>query len=299
MIDKATISFSSPLVKTASSSASEASKPVVGEAEKKQIWINLGDQQNLFRSDRPFIDLILAVPRPQRLLKMFSVISCLGIRRLFLVNASKVEKDYFGMTKSSACSDDTFNLIFFVISFFSFVSGCHVLMPEKKKDLNELLIEGLSQAAVDYHLPEIIVCRHFNETVYNKKVVHSDDSISSILKIILHPKKLLADPPSMDTVTSSASLSSSSYLIPKLRGFLSSVKSREKEHLRIQLAIGPDGGWEDKDIQLYEHLGFHCVGLGHRILRTDIAVGADLTRDFSSSSFICFRSMLRWGRLIK
>jgi RsmE family RNA methyltransferase len=148
-------------------------------------------------------------------------------------------------------------------------------MPERKKDLNELLIEGLSQAAMDYHLPEIVVCRHFNETVYSNSVTEDNTEINpvdSTLKIILHPKKTSTDSSIMDTAPSSASFYSSSFLIPKLREFLNTGKSYKKEDLRIQLAIGPDGGWEDKDIQLYEKLGFHCVGLGKRILRTDVAV---------------------------
>jgi hypothetical protein len=100
MVDRATVSFSSPFsVISSSSIENDVSGNAISKTErssKKQIWINLGEQRNFFHFERPIIDLILAVPRPQRLLKMFSVISCLGIRRLFLVNASKVEKDYFG-----------------------------------------------------------------------------------------------------------------------------------------------------------------------------------------------------------
>ena len=47
----------------------------------------------------PDVDLILAVPRPLRLERILPVVSCMGVRRLFLVGAEKVEKDYFGWSK--------------------------------------------------------------------------------------------------------------------------------------------------------------------------------------------------------
>lgn len=46
--------------------------------------------------DRPNIDIILALPRPLRLEKILPAIACLGVHRIILVGANKVEKDYFG-----------------------------------------------------------------------------------------------------------------------------------------------------------------------------------------------------------
>ena len=38
------------------------------------------------------------------------------------------------------------------------------------------------------------------------------------------------------------------------------------------IAIGPEGGWVDDEVRLFQQSGFTQVGLGPRILRTDVAV---------------------------
>ena len=60
------------------------------------ITINLGSKENIYTTPAPKIDLLLALPRPQKLEKLLPIISCLGVRNIFLVDACKVEKDYFG-----------------------------------------------------------------------------------------------------------------------------------------------------------------------------------------------------------
>ena len=74
---------------------------------------NIGTLSSLeaTRNDPPSIDLILAVPRPLRLERILPIISCMGVNKLFLVGANKVEKDYFGELvddgSSTSSSDDT------------------------------------------------------------------------------------------------------------------------------------------------------------------------------------------------
>ena len=60
------------------------------------ITINLGSKENIYTTPAPKIDLLLALPRPQKLEKLLPIMSCLGVRNIFLVDACKVEKDYFG-----------------------------------------------------------------------------------------------------------------------------------------------------------------------------------------------------------
>jgi len=43
----------------------------------------------------PVIDLICALPRPQTLKKVLSISAMMGVRRIFLVRANRVEKSYF------------------------------------------------------------------------------------------------------------------------------------------------------------------------------------------------------------
>ncbi|MHB8879247.1 MAG: 16S rRNA (uracil(1498)-N(3))-methyltransferase [Myxococcaceae bacterium] len=45
---------------------------------------------------RAGIDLLLALPRPKALKKLLPALSSLGVDRVFLVNAARVEKSYFG-----------------------------------------------------------------------------------------------------------------------------------------------------------------------------------------------------------
>lgn len=60
------------------------------------VEVLLGSKSDLYQGELPRVDLILALPRPQKLAKLLPIISCLGVRRLYLVGANKVETAYFG-----------------------------------------------------------------------------------------------------------------------------------------------------------------------------------------------------------
>jgi RsmE family RNA methyltransferase len=83
---------------------------------------------------RPGIDLMLALPRPKALRRILPAAAALGVDRIVLVNAARVEKSYFE-------------------------SG--VLAPETIRDL---LILGLEQAR-DTHLPAVLVRQRFRPFV--------------------------------------------------------------------------------------------------------------------------------------
>ena len=51
---------------------------------------------------------------------------------------------------------------------------------------------------------------------------------------------------------------------------LSTLK-HEQSPQAIQIAIGPEGGWSERDLQQLALKGFHSVGLGPRVLRTETA----------------------------
>ena len=38
------------------------------------------------------------------------------------------------------------------------------------------------------------------------------------------------------------------------------------------VAVGPEGGWVDEEVRAFLQCGFSQIGLGPRILRTDVAV---------------------------
>jgi 16S rRNA (uracil1498-N3)-methyltransferase len=78
----------------------------------------------------PDIDLLLALPRPKVLRRLWAQIAALGVGRIFLSNAWRVERHYF---------------------------DAHVLEPSIYRPL---LLEGLQQAG-DTRLPEVTIHRQF------------------------------------------------------------------------------------------------------------------------------------------
>ena len=83
---------------------------------------------------QPRVDLLLALPRPKVMRRLWAQIAALGIGQIILTNAERVERNYF----------DT-----------------HVLTPECYRPL---LIEGLQQAR-DTRLPKVSIHRRFKVLV--------------------------------------------------------------------------------------------------------------------------------------
>lgn len=83
---------------------------------------------------RPRVDLLLALPRPKVMRRLWAQLAALGVGRIILTNARKVERVYF----------DT-----------------HVLKPETYRPL---LVEGLQQAQ-DTRLPEVTIHRQLKVLV--------------------------------------------------------------------------------------------------------------------------------------
>jgi len=83
---------------------------------------------------KPKIDLLLAMPRPKVMKRLWPQLAALGVGRIVLVNADKVERFYF---------------------------DSHVLVPDF---YNARLIEGLQQARCT-HLPEVLVRQRFKPFV--------------------------------------------------------------------------------------------------------------------------------------
>jgi RsmE family RNA methyltransferase len=101
----------------------------------------------------PRVDLILALPRPKVLARLFSPIAQLGVRHLVLTGAWKVERFYF---------------------------DAHVLSPAEHVPL---LIEGLAQAR-DTRLPRVSVHRSLRWFVSNELATAIPDAGT---RIVLDP----------------------------------------------------------------------------------------------------------------
>ena len=86
------------------------------------------------RSLRPWVDLILAPPRPRVMKRLLPQLATMGVGRIFLVGAKKVEKDFWGAT---------------------------LLKPENYRPL---LVDGLMQAGTSI-LPTLETRRNFRKFV--------------------------------------------------------------------------------------------------------------------------------------
>jgi RsmE family RNA methyltransferase len=164
----------------------------------------------------PPTDLILAVPRPIMLKRVLAQAASMGVDRIFLTNANRVEKSFFSST-----------LI-------------------QNNAFTEPLCLGLEQA-IDTRLPEISVHSRFRPFV------------EDLLPELLHdcPIRLLAHPEGDQTIAQAAG---------KLLA------------QRAVVAIGPEGGWVDFEVQRFKEQGFIPFSLGARILRVDTAVPALLAQ---------------------
>jgi RsmE family RNA methyltransferase len=104
------------------------------------------------RPDRPIVDVLLAVPRPKVLRRLWAQLAALGVGQVMLTNAARVERQYF----------DT-----------------HWLSPDTYVPL---LIEGLQQAR-DTRLPIVSVHRQFRPFV--------EDDLASLspgtFRLVAHP----------------------------------------------------------------------------------------------------------------
>ncbi|HWB29549.1 MAG TPA: RsmE family RNA methyltransferase [Vicinamibacterales bacterium] len=101
---------------------------------------------------RPPVDLLLALPRPKVMRRLWAQLAAFGVGRIILTNAERVERHYF---------------------------DAHVLSPEI---YTPLLIEGLQQAR-DTRLPLVTIARRLKPLI--------EDELEALcpvtVRIVLHP----------------------------------------------------------------------------------------------------------------
>ena len=157
--------------------------------------------------EQPKIDLILALPRPIMLKKILAQAASMGVARIFLVNANRVEKSFFNAS----------------------------LLAET--NYRSYLLQGLEQA-VATRVPEVSIHKRFRPFVEDVLPGIIDDYSQNI---VAHP----GAPPL--------------HRMDRTRG-------------RVLLAVGPEGGWLEYEIDKFRERGFSAIGMGERILRVDTAV---------------------------
>jgi RsmE family RNA methyltransferase len=160
---------------------------------------------------KPPIDLLLALPRPIMLKRIFSQAAALGVGAIFITHAQRVEKSFWSAT----------------------------LLNEE--EYRPHLLQGLEQA-VDTRVPEVHVYERFKPFV--------EDVLPERSKGYSH--LLIAHPGSTAT--------------------LKCVMAERPE--RVLLAVGPEGGWIEYEIDRFVECGFKSFSMGERILKVDTAVVA-------------------------
>lgn len=153
--------------------------------------------------------LLLALPRPKGLSRIFQAAASFGVARILITGAARVDPAYFASPR---------------------------LEPGR---VREDLVLGLEQGR-HVHLPEFEVHRHLSGAL-----ARLEDVAGS--KIVLHPSAP--------------------------RGLREALGSGAERHA---LALGPDGGFIQPELDLFESRGFVRASLGQSVLRTEVAVAAAL-----------------------
>ncbi|BFM11519.1 16S rRNA (uracil(1498)-N(3))-methyltransferase [Simiduia litorea] len=163
------------------------------------------------------LHLLLALPRPKMLRRIFQTAATMGVKEITLINAYKVEKSYWQTP---------------------------FLQAEK---IREQLILGLEQAK-DTLLPSVTFAKRFKPYV--------EDELSLICQgkqnWIAHPYQSQACPRDQSLYTPSS------------------------------LAIGPEGGFIEYEVEKLNAIGFQSIGLGDRILRVETALPVLLAKLFNT-----------------
>ena len=159
------------------------------------------------------LTILLALPRPKMMRRIFRTVAETGVQRLILLNTYKVEKSYWS---SPALALDTAQTYF---------------------------REGLQQAR-DTVFPQLEFARLFKPFV--------EDNLPKIVRntagLIAHPGDHSPCPVALNRACT--------------------------------LAIGPEGGFTEYEVEKLKGAGMHCVQMGPRILRVDTALTSLIARLF-------------------
>ncbi len=181
--------------------ATGVGRVVTASDDTVELELELGEPTR-----RPDIGLILAVPRPKVMKRVLATVASLGVTRIDLVNAWRVEKAYFS---SPLLTDEA---------------------------IRASLWEGLEQGGLTW-LPDVMVHRRL--------MGFFEERAAS-----LPAARLLAHPRSgrfVEEVAGSGPLA---------------------------VAIGPEGGWIEREVATFLRAGFLACDLGLPVLRVETAVPA-------------------------
>jgi len=208
------------------------------------------------------VSLLLAMPRPKVLRRLLSVFAQFGVENVHLFKAEKTERFYFQ----------------------SDVLAQEMLVRE--------FTRGVEQNAVDSSFPNASKCRGLKQVLEELVLENenSDDDEKVDLAERVRLKKgadfewlLRVSPPRekekegrrkkivpLLAHPSSESVSLTDALHQSRKKNTNSNSSGD-EDIEILLAIGPEGGWSQNEVETFQSFKFVNVGLGSRIFTTDVA----------------------------
>ena len=187
------------------------------------------------------IDLLLAVPRPKVLKRLWAPLASLGVGAVYLTNAARVEKCYF---EASSVAAET---------------------------VQRELIRGLEQSG-DVFVPRVTLVKRFPAALDAIGVTGREPKPESVqtLTASLEDEKKAARRDDFDAPLMLVAQPGSSVTLRRaLRGAGSDAWGYGPK--RVVLAIGPEGGWSDHELKVLTEGGFEEVALGNRTLATDVA----------------------------
>ena len=201
------------------------------------------------------IDLLLAVPRPKVLRRLWAPLASLGVGAVYLTNAARVEKCYFDASSVAA------------------------------ETVQRELIRGLEQSG-DVFVPRVTLVKRFPAVLDAIGVTGRDPKRESVRALTA---SLEDDPENenekappdgrrdrrrrADDVDAPLMLVAQPGSAVTLRRALRGAGADAWGYgpKRVVLAIGPEGGWSDHELSVLTEGGFQEVALGNRTLATDVA----------------------------
>jgi 16S rRNA (uracil1498-N3)-methyltransferase len=166
----------------------------------------------------PSVDLILAVPRPKSLPRVIQAAASMGVGRIDLVNAWRVDKSYL---------------------------DAHFVEPAALERHARL---GCEQGGSTW-VPDVKVHRLLMPFV-GEIAARRHAAASAEIALIAHPR---------------AAMPIEAAVPPGAQG-------------RVVVAVGPEGGWIEREIETFAEIGFVPVTCMDRVLRVDSAVSALLAQ---------------------
>lgn len=185
----------------------------IGRGRVLRIGDEIEMEVTLDRDPPPPLDLtlVLALPRPKVLNRVVAAVTSLGVKRIFLINAWRVEKSYW---KSPRMAED---------------------------NLRDQAVIGLEQAR-DTMLPAIETRRLFRPFVEEELPAIA----ARTMALVAHP--------------------------------YASEECPRDVRRPVTLAIGPEGGFIQEEIDSLARIGFRAVTIGPRILRVETAISTLIGR---------------------